>query len=1492
LEGGLDGKRLERTFNRLIQRHEALRTSFVPVDDEPVQRIHDNVEFAIEGRGGSPCPPFEVEKIVQKFIRPFDLSCAPLFRVLLPEVSRDRYILVVGVHHMVSDGSSVGLLLKECMALYDGEGLPGLRIQYKDYSAWKLDTEHRASIVKQEEYWLEQFKEEVPVLNLPSDYDRPAVKSSEGLAVNLPLGIEETGGLKQLALREGTTLYMVLAAVFNVLLAKLTGVEDIVIGTPAAGRSHTDLEPLMGMFVNTLVLRNYPLGARTFKDFLGEVKQRILTVFTNQEYNFEDLVRQVVSTRDVSRNPIFDVFFALQNMEIPEVQISGLHLRPYNIERKVARFDLSFIFTEAGTRLWIYAEYCTQLFRRETVERFIEFFRKIAVSVVKDPVQKISDLEIISGEEKQQILYHFNDTYSEYPGEKTIHELFVEQAEKRPDGVSLVGKGERAGESVQLTFRELNNNSDQLGHLLREKGVGPDTIVGLKIERSIEMIIGIMGILKAGGAYLPIDTTFPQERIDFMLNDSNTGVLVSEVSELSKVSEGTGVTHLTHPTQLCYVIYTSGTTGKPRAILTTHANVVRVVRNTNYIEFTEKDRVLQLSNYAFDGSVFDIYGALLNGAALVMVGEAELMALNRLGDLIRREAVTVFFVTTALFNALVDENINCLVYTRKILFGGERVSKDHARRALRYLGKDRVIHVYGPTETTVYASYYFINSIDEKRSTIPIGGPISNTALYILDKYMNPVPPGIAGEIYIGGAGIARGYLNNPELTAEKFCLRRPGGRFLKKLPPWTPRKNFSLEESNDQCPMTNDRLYRTGDLACWLAGGVVEFIGRIDQQIKIRGFRVELGEIEGRLLKHDGVKEAVVLARGGSGADKFLCAYIVSAGIEARELKEFLSLELPGYMVPAYFVFLDKIPLTPNGKVDKRGLPVPDSGAAKNKYTAPRDQVEEKLAEIWSGVFGISPIGIDDNFFELGGHSLKATLMISRIHRVFHVNLSLVDFFKNPTIRQLANYTGKAGQEGGLIIRAVEKRDTYPLSAAQRRLYFLHCLHPRGTAYNVPIRLQLQGRIDIPLMEESFRKLVQRHESLRTSFVVKDGDPVQRVYDEVKFKIEGRGGPPCPPFEVEKIIQEFVRPFDLANAPLMRVGLIKTGEDEHVFSVDMHHIVSDGTSMLLLVSEFMTLYGTGNDKKESLPEMRIRYKDYCLWQNSRKLREIIKKQEAYWLNRFKGKIEELELPMDYPRPEIKSNQGAYEGFEVDAGAARELRALAIKENATMFMVILAVFDILLFKLSRQEDIVVGTANAGRVHQDLENIVGMFVNTLALRNHPKNEKSFIEFLREVGETTLEAFDNQDYQFEDLVEKVLEKRDPGRNPLFDVMFMFGKLDIIIDISQFSSVFTNKIGTVGPGESILKVKPYRSGNPPAKFDMLFTGTDTGEKLVFSIGYCTDLFKKETIERFITYFKEIVAEVKDNESILLKDISISHNLVTAKSDLYLDRESDFEF
>ncbi|HLP45945.1 MAG TPA: condensation domain-containing protein, partial [Candidatus Kapabacteria bacterium] len=786
--------------------------------------------------------------------------------------------------------------------------------------------------------------------------------------------------------------------------------------------------------------------------------------------------------------------------------------------------------------------------------------------------------------------------------------------------------------------------------------------------------------------------------------------------------------------------------------------------------------------------------------ALILIKKETAPAVDQLAKTIKRHQITVFFVTTALFNVLVDFEKECLKNVRKILFGGERVSVGHTSRALEYLGKGKIIHVYGPTETTVYATYYFVDKVTDNASIIPIGKPLANTSIYIMDKYMNLAPIGACGEIYIGGAGNARGYLNNPELTAERFV-------------------NFH-----------HSKFYKTGDLGRWFPDGNIEFIGRIDQQIKIRGFRIEPGEIENCLLKHKHIKEAVVVVNEGDEKDKILAAYFVSTGeVDETVLRQYLLGLLPVYMVPAYFVSLTKIPLTPNGKVDRAALPKPGLKAGES-YSPPRDEIEKKLVELCSEVLGSGTFGIDDNFFQLGIHSLKAAVLVSRIHKTFNAVLPLAELFKTPTIRGVSEYLRRTAKHIYESIMPVEEKEYYVLSFAQQRMYILQQMDLNSTAYNMPQWIPLTGEFDIEKLLETFKKLIKRHDSLRTSFHMIGDQPVQKIHRDIDFKIE----------KIEW--SHFVRPFDLTQAPLLRVGLT---EGNRYLLVDMHHIISDGISHEVLRDDFKAFY-----EGKELPSLRIQYKDFVQWQNSPEELGRIHRQMLYWLNEFAGEIPVLELPLDYPRPLVQSFDGAGIEFEFSLEQTGSLNEIALQAGATLFMVLTAVIDVLLAKISGQEEIIIGTPTAGRQHSDLEKIIGMFVNTLAIKNYPIGERTFGDFLADVKERMLMVFDNREYPFEALVDKLVLNRDTGRNPLFDVMFSWQNMSDDYQSPKPGSQYEYHV---------------------AKFDLTFTAVEIDQKLFISIQYCTQLFKPETIDRFILYFRKVIDSVIENKDQRISGIEI---------------------
>ncbi|MGE5340111.1 MAG: amino acid adenylation domain-containing protein [Candidatus Omnitrophota bacterium] len=1313
------------------------------------------------------------------------------------------------------------------------------------------------------------------------------------------------------------TLHMILTAGLIALLGKYTGSQDILIGIPIY-RQETESE-----FLNTvLTLRNQLDDPMNFKDLLLQVKQTVIDANKHQNYPIETLLYQLNMTFTEDDFPLFDAVILLEN----------IHEKSY-VRHIYPNVLFSFIRKGEGpaARIEGKIEYNPFLYSRRTVEQIVRHYLRLIEGSIFNVETPIADIDILGEEEKKELLNDFNNTRTDYPRQASIHDLFDEQVQQHPDRIAVLVVGYP---SQHVSYKELNERANRLAVKLKSMGVVNDSIVGLMVDRSIDMMVGIFGILKAGGAYLPIGIDYPQERIDYMLTDSGAKLLLAtedtEVTE--KLEIKTKLVFITEKTEdksssendtgkgtknsivdsddliddpkklivdsenliddtknlfnnyqydyeypnpspsvssvtsvaknqkdLAYVIYTSGSTGKPKGVLTMHANVTRVVRNNNYVDISPEDRILQLSNYAFDGSVFDIFGALLNGAALVMISKDDVLAVDRLSDIIRREAITVFFITTVLFNTLVDMEIECFDHVRKVLFGGERVSVEHSWKALERMGKGKIIHVYGPTETTVYATYYFIDEIGEAAKTIPIGGPLANTMVYILDNHFKPVPLGVNGEIYIGGEGLARGYLNNPETTAERFCIRRPG-TFLKK-------------GSKTSQNVWYGNLYDTGDLGRWLPGGYVEFVGRADHQVKIRGFRVELGEIESRLERMDTVAETVVVDKKARDGDTFLCAYVLpekSADgdflpLDLGEVRQMLSKQVPDYMVPAYFMKVEKIPLTPNGKVNRKLLPEPEYVGLRASYSPPRNPIETKFVELWSEILGtpIEQTGIDTNFFDMGGHSLKATILISRLHKAFNVKVPLVELFRTPTIRELAQYIrpllSSDLREQFSPIEALEKKEYYELSSAQKRLFVLQQMDLTSTFYNVSWIYEVDGNPDRERLTRTFRELIRRHESLRTSFEMVDERPVQRIHDanRIEFSITSLQLPKAFGGNPETLINSFIRPFNLSKAPLMRVALIALEENKYILMVDIHHIITDGTSMGVLFREFGPIY-----EGATLDALKLQYKEFTVWQNRLIERGEIKKQAEYWKKQFEGDqggIPTLELPTDFPRPAVQTFDGGNVNIEIKGDTLRALKSFVSNENLTLYIGLLGVFNIFLSKITGQDDIIVGIPVAGRRHADLSDIVGMFVNTLISRAHPTGDKTVRAFLKELKETILNGFENQDYQFEELVEQVTVKRDVSRNPLFDVLFILQNMMETKSIDQEIKI------------EEMRFKPYIHETETTHFDLAMSVVESTDRIVFSIQYRTQLFRKETIARFGRYYTRVLTAVVEFPGRKIDDIDI---------------------
>ncbi len=1429
LDGELDTERLKEAFNKLIQRHEALITSFEVLEEGLIQKVHSNVEFSIEEYKTE--EDKGIEEIVKGFIRTFDLSKAPLLRVGIIKIQPNKNILMYDMHHIISDGTSMGILVREFSKAYAGEELTPLRIQYKDFSEWENELFKSDKIKAQQEYWLKQFEGEIPVLNLTTDYQRPALQSFEGASIQFEIKEELTNKLRQMAKATGSTMYMVLLSTFNILLSKYSGQEDIVVGIPIAGRPHADLENIIGMFVNTLAMRNYPTGEKTFIDFLTEVKNNALGAYENQDYQFEELVEKLAVARDFSRNPVFDVMLVLQNMNIAEVTVEDLKISPYKLENMVSKFDITLTAVELKNSISIGIQYCTKLFSKAAIMRMYKHLENIIQAVTENIDIKLSEVEILTAEEKQKILIDFNNTKVDYPKDKTIHQLFEEQVERTPNNIAVLY------EDKQLTYRELNEKANQLAGVLRNKGVVADSIVGIMANRSLEMVIGIMGILKAGGAYLPIDPYYPKERVDYMLQDSGAKLLliqkhlkdcVSNSIDTINIDEASiyegdnkNLEIITELNNLAYVIYTSGSTGKPKGVMIEHRNIYNSICSLmKEYRLSQNDSILHVISFAFDGFVTTFFTPILSGAKVVFMKDEDSKNPILIKEHIKRYGITRLTSVPTLYSALLEASDKEDLETLRIVtLAGENTSESLIKKSKNIMPDVEIINEYGPTENSVVTT---ISRDIQAGKKVTIGKPIANTKVYIVDKNNKLQPIGVPGELCISGEGLARGYLNNLGLTVEKFV-------------------DSPFEQET--------RMYHTGDLARWLPDGNIEYLGRIDHQVKIRGFRVELGEIENKLLGYEAVKETVVIARADDSGNNYLCAYVVGARqLKVPEIIEHLTKELPNYMIPSYFIQLEKLPLTQNGKLDRKALPKPDGNILTGtEYEAPRNSAEQKLVEIWREVLGVEKIGINDNFFGIGGHSLKATSLASKIHKIMNVEVPLKEIFTNPTIKGISEYIKDSVESIYSSIEPVEEKEYYEMSSAQNRIYTLQQLELNSTSYNMPGVLELKGDLDAERLKEAFNKLIQRHESLRTSFEVINEGLMQKVHKKIEFDIEQYRVESKE--EITDIVKNFIRAFDLSKAPLLRVGLIKVQSNEYILMFDMHHIISDGVSMGILVEEFSKAYAG-----EELTSLRIQYKDFSEWQNELFRSESIKVQEEYWLKQFEGEIPVLNLTTDYQRPAVQSFEGDSIQLEIDKELTNKLRQISKATGSTMYMVLLSTFNILLSKYSGQEDIIVGSPIAGRPHEDLGNIIGMFVNTLAMRNYPNGEKTFKEFLKEVKENALGAYENQDYQFEELVEKLNVARDFSRNPLFDVMFTLQNMDM------------GEIAVAG-----IKIKPHNLENRISKFDMTVEAVELGNSIYINIQYCTKLFNRTTIERMYKHLENIIQAVTENIDTKLSEVDI---------------------
>jgi amino acid adenylation domain-containing protein len=1344
LSGALDVGALERSFAAVVERHEGLRTRFAGVNGSPVQVIDPAGSFELAIEDLSKLPGGESATRARERVRvltqqPFDLERGPLFRVHLLRLSMEEHEAVVVMHHIVSDGWSIGVLIREVGTLYAAfsqgrpSPLPALAVQYADYALWQRAWLEGDVLGRQVGYWKDRLSGAPAALELPTDRVRPAVQTHRGANYSFALSAELTRGLSELARREGVTLFMVLLAAFQVLLSRWSGQTDVVVGTPVAGRTHREVEGLIGFFVNTLALRTELSGDPSFREFLGQVRETALGAYAHQDLPFGKLVEELQPARDLSRQPVFQVLFALQNVPQEELRLAGLRLRGVGGEHVTAKFDLSLSLQETAQGLRGSFEYATDLFDGSTIERLAGHYRALLEGIVANPYARIGELPLLGDAERRQLLVEWNDTAADYPKDKCLHELFTEQAGKTPDAVAVVY------EDSELSYGELDRRSNRLAHYLRGLGVGPDVIVGLCVERSVEMVIGLLGILKAGGIYLPLDPSYPAERLGYMLADAKAPVVVTQTRLLAQLPEhdacvvqidadwaeiatrpASAPHSTTLPDSLAYVIYTSGSTGKPKGVMSTHGGIInRLLWMDDVYGLTLADRVLQKTPLSFDVSVWEFFWPLITGAGMVLARPGGHLDPLYLASRIVAERITIMhFVPSMLRSFLAMAPVDLCTSLREVMCSGEALPPESIR-TFAGLSLARLNNLYGPTEASVDVTLW---RCDAARATVSVGRPISNTRVYVLDGRLEPVPIGVAGELYVGGAGLARGYLHRAWLTAERF------------LP--SPYRD-------------GDRLYRTGDLVRYLEDGNLEFLGRLDHQVKIRGFRIELGEIEARLVEHPAVGQAIVVAREDTPGDKRLVAYVVAADaapVDAGELRLHLKQSLPEYMVPSAYVVLEALPLTPNGKLDRRALPAPEADAVvRGEYVAPRTPVEEVLASLWCEVLKLDRVGVHDNFFELGGHSLLALTLIERMRRQ-RLHLSIRTVFTAPTLAELA-----AAVDGGTVVSvpanlippqctaitpemlplidltqenidhivsgvaggSANVEDIYPLAPLQEGILFHH-LMADGDAYLLSRLLGFASRERLNEFVEAVQKVIDRHDILRTA-VVWEGlpEPAQVVWRLARLPVEevtldAAGGDVAAELRARFDVRRFR--FDVRCAPLARAFVARDAlNDRWVLLLLHHHLAIDHTTLEVLIEEVQAhLLGRGEDLPAAPP-----FRDFVAQVRLGVRRE---EHEAFF-RRMLGDVDEPTAPFGLldVRGDGSGIDEAWLGLEGLLGQRLRARARALEVSAASLFHL--AWAQVLARLSGRDDVVFGTALLGRMHggAGTERGLGMFMNTLPVR---------------------------------------------------------------------------------------------------------------------------------------------------------------------------------
>lgn len=1444
LTGQLDKNLLQKALTELVRRHESLRTLFQEHEGQPIQFIQSPYEMLLAEESLQHAPADQRNVLLNNLIQaeactPFNLATGPLMRARLITLSATEHVFLTTLHHIISDGWSMGRLVQEVSGLYmayaanAASPFPEPALQYADYAVWQRDWLQAEVLEKQLRYWRENLAD-TPLLQFPLDYVRPPQQSYRGAAIAFSIDTATTQKLNMLARAQGATLFMTVLAGFYALLYRYSGQTDLCIGTPHANRGRPELESILGCFVNTLALRVQWKGNITFIDLLKQVQQSTLGAYAHQDVPFERLVNELNVERDMSYSPIFQVMFILQNLPPAEAALTpNLKIEGIAAERVSSKFDFTLALSETENGLLGELEYCVELFKPETIQQLVAHYQQILKSIAATPEQPVATLALLSEAERNWQL-NWNPVARALDENANIVRQFEQQAALTPNAVALIFN------QHQLTYAELNAKANQLAHYLREKSVQANDRVAICLPRGVDMIIAVWGVLKAGAAYVPLDANYPADRLNYILQDASAKLLISNTAILGVLSQpsseyldlanvslndyaGDNLQNSIQADDLIYLIYTSGSTGQPKGAMVQHRGEINLQNwYTREAALDSSSRCLLISAFGFDLTQKNIFTVLLKGGVLVIPDMDRYDALT-VADLIQKHSITLLNCAPSAFYPLLEDDLQKLSSLRSVFLGGEPIRAEAIHPWLKSAACNATLfNSYGPTECTDVVAYHSINT-DE--ALIPLGRSVDNMQLYLLSDENELVPRGAVAEICVAGVGVGLGYLNKSDLTDAAF----------KSNPFNSDQKNHS------------QKLYRTGDLGKFTHDGQLIYVGRKDFQVKVRGIRIELGEIEAALRKLQGVTDSLVVKFQESLLGYVVVSEEMQLHFDNTSARDQLKSALPDFMIPSHVMMLAHWPLSPNGKIDRKALPIPDENSFRRvDYVAPRTDIEQEVCAVWEIVLKRSPIGAKDNFFDLGGHSLLATQILSKVRALFKVALPLKELFRAPTIEGLALLVERQLISSINALPPVGQRPDdvmIPLSLEQQRLWFLQQLEPDNVSYNMPAAVRIEGELDIELLERALKEIVRRHTVLRTRLVGED-DSVHQVIDEpMQWQLMRQSMPNANDYAVRAAVHNEVnRPFHLANDSLFRVTLIQRNAQDHIALLNMHHAVADGWSVTLLLNELITLYAAyAQGVPSPLPELSIQYADYAYWQSAHLKGEALENKLGYWKQQL-ADAPVLELPTDKPRPHLQSFNGDRIEFNLSVDTTRAIYALSRRLDATPFMTMLALFNVMLSRYSAQYDLCVGIPVANRPQVELEPLIGFFVNTLVIRTKLNENPSFVAAVAQIKENTLMAYANQEVPFERIVEAVGVARNLSRSPLFQVMFNF--------------VNTPKASVVSAANLNLSAMAEEWNS--VKFDLNLDITEDNGQMLGTLSYCSDLFERASAERMVKHYVNLLQSV----------------------------------